>query len=437
VSSLQCLCFFLPPTLLCSLAFSIQMCAMAKRMNLLDLPERGPDLFILEFAVNDYQGQDHKVHLDHKSDVFFDGFQRLATCAETVVHKLLYDHPNAAVVFLEFQTAILNRKTAQLLHMGVAQHYQVPVISYADALWPDLYRLMDTLKPYDYAVPSSMDVGSILPYPHGCAPCHAEHIVESFRDKGCKSICVYMFRSGYHDGNCDVAGSPCYVPFFAHDAVHPSAVGHQIARDFLVEAIASTALLQCQGRKFSDHFLPTHSGWMAAGSNYHNELRAQTDFVLVQDTMEIFAKQHPLNSKQHSDGFALKSDGMADRKGWIATNPAGGETISFNIDLPKSDCYAVFLSVLKSYESVGSLTVIVEDTVTGSTTKPQSFDCIWKPHISIPADIQVTPDDPSRCTGKCQVTVITNPEIKDGRIGNKVKIMSLAVRKCFTKLAKN
>jgi hypothetical protein len=98
------------------------MCAMAKRLHLLDLSAGGgddnssppPDLFVLEFAVNDYQGQDHKIHLDHKTDVFFEGFQELAMCAEVVVRHLLTTYPNAAVVFLEFRTTILKRKTAQV-----------------------------------------------------------------------------------------------------------------------------------------------------------------------------------------------------------------------------------------------------------------------------------------------------------------------------------
>ena len=34
----------------------------------------------------------------------------------------------------------LGRKTAQLLHMGVAQHYQVPVISYGEAVLPEFFR---------------------------------------------------------------------------------------------------------------------------------------------------------------------------------------------------------------------------------------------------------------------------------------------------------
>jgi len=182
----------------------------------------------------------------------------------------------------------------------------------------------------------------------------------------------------------------------------------------------------------SEHLLPQHSGWLAAGPNYHEKLRARSDFVLVKDTMQFFGKQDPLLSHEHTKGWQLTSqDGMADRKGWIADNPAGGESLSFVIDLPQSECYAVYLSVLKSYETVGSFNVVVTDTAKKTTTPPQTFDCIWLPHISIPSDVQITKDGTVDCTGKCKVTVTTNPEIKDGRNGNKIKIMSLSARKCI------
>ncbi len=106
------------------------MCSMAKRLNVLysdlssKLPKssRGsPDLIVLEFAVNDYQGQDHLITVDSKKSVFFEGFRDLALCAEVVVHALLSRYPNAALMFLEMQTAIVTRKTGALLHMGVGE----------------------------------------------------------------------------------------------------------------------------------------------------------------------------------------------------------------------------------------------------------------------------------------------------------------------------
>lgn len=414
---------------------------MAKRMNFLDIPTE-PDIIILEFAVNDYQGQDHKVYVDHKTDVFFDGFQTIATCAEIVIYKLLVDYPNTAILFLEFQTAILNRKTAQFLHSGVAQHYNIPVLSYADTLWPDLYRLMDVLKPYHYSLPSNMktEIKQLqFPYPHGCAPCQAEHIVESFRDKGCKSICVFAERSGLykvdHDTTCDSDPNtePCYLPFLAHDAVHPSVIGHEIARDLIVHLIATVQSNICQGHSYSPDHVPTHGGWLVAASRrdipFGKELLARSNFVLVQDTMEIFAKQNPLLSSEHSSGFELKPDALS-RKGWIATNPMGGETITFTIDLPVGKCYAVFISVLKSYETVGTFSVAVEDLSQHTKTNPSVIDCLWEPHISIPVDIAVTNDETTECTGKCRVVIRTHKEIP-GRGGNLIKIMSLSARECI------
>jgi DNA-binding response OmpR family regulator len=58
-------------------------CSMAKRLNAMytDLSSKlppssnnEPDLIILEFAVNDYEGQDHITQIRHQASVFFDGF---------------------------------------------------------------------------------------------------------------------------------------------------------------------------------------------------------------------------------------------------------------------------------------------------------------------------------------------------------------------------
>lgn len=405
---------------------------MAKRINLLDFPSP-TDMFVLEFGINDYQGQDHKEQLDFKTDVFFEGFRELALCAETVVYHLLTKYPNAAVMFLEFQTAILNRKTAQLLHMGVAQHYQIPVISFADAMFPEYLRLVDKLRQFNYSVPNTIDINAIQPFPHGCAPCQVEQMHEMFHQAGCMSLCTFMQRSGLNSNECDVSGRPCYVPFFAHDDVHPSAIGHQIARDLLAEAIASTAVAKCKGKVFGKDLLPSHSGWMVAGSSYHEELRRRSNFLMVNDTMEMFSIHNPLVSNNHTAGFDLQKDQFG-RTGWIATNPAGGESITFKIDLPVGDCYAVFVSVLKSYENVGTFMVAIEDITTKTLIQSKTIDCLWKPRISVPNDIQVSADDvdsPS-CTGKCLVTITTNARTKETGM-NQVKILSLSARTCISK----
>lgn len=137
---------------------------------------------------------------------------------------------------------------------------------------PDYVRLGDKLKPYNYSVPDSMSIDEVLPFPHGCAPRQPERIVEYFRDNGCGSLCHFMRNSGYYEGECNKSGQPCFVPLFAHGDVHPSATGHEIARDLIAGAVASTALATCQGQNFSNHSLPTHSGWMVPGRKYGEEL---------------------------------------------------------------------------------------------------------------------------------------------------------------------
>lgn len=198
-------------------AHGADMCSMAKRLNILysDLqsqlmPFSEPDLILLEFAVNDYQGQDHLITIDHKTSVFFDGFQDLVLCAEVVIHSLLTRYPNAAVVFVEVQTAIVTRKSGSLLHLGVAQQYGIPVVSYAETMFSEYYRLVRLLEGMDdtsYSFPKDMwmkDGGigrildeqmkrdgvvvnasqyasAVLPYPHGCSPCQNWTIISQFR----------------------------------------------------------------------------------------------------------------------------------------------------------------------------------------------------------------------------------------------------------------
>ena len=192
-------------------AHGADMCSMAKRLNILysdlesNMPSTStePDLVILEFAVNDYQGQDHLITVDHKTSVFFDGFQELVLCAEVVIHSLLTKYPNAAVLFMEVQTAILTRKSGALLHMGVAQQYQIPVVSYAEVVFPQFYQLMKKLEEMDKisysfrerewmqdggiglnvteVVNASQYASAVFPFPHGCSQCLDQNIIPQFR----------------------------------------------------------------------------------------------------------------------------------------------------------------------------------------------------------------------------------------------------------------
>lgn len=354
------------------------MCFVAKRlMTMLDgFPkDRQIDMFILEFGVNDYQGQDHKVHLDHKTDVFFEGFERLALCAEAVVLKLLNTFPDAAIVFLEFQTAILNRRTAQLLHLGVAQHYQIPVISYAETMFPGFYRLLDLLEPFDYST-TAMD--PVLPFPHGCAACLDQYITESFRDKGCKSLCTYMKRSGREcNDSPQMNRVPCYLPFLAHDAVHPSMIGHQIAKDLIVHAIAEVGKNTCNEHYPSDYVIPPTT-WLGSSK----QLEQMTNFVMIKDTMGVFSKQDPLESNNHSEGFKLYGDNFAERKGWIATNEQGGEFLEFDVELVE-DCYEIVISILKSYEGMGKVTIELSDKTTGKTINAVVVDGVSRSLVGV------------------------------------------------------
>lgn len=231
---------------------------MSKRLNLLmknDLPPE-VDLFVLEFAVNDYQGQDHEHMVIHKTDVFFEGLDQIALCTEAVIVKLLRHYPDAAIVFLEMRGAKMERKTASFVHMGVAQHYQIPVISYEQAVFPDYHYIVEALKPYNYSTAIN---DMVLPYPHGCHSCIPEHIVEGemFRDSGCKSLCDLQSQAAHHHPSCHpdtLIGSgrePCYLPFFAHDNVHPSGIGHQIAADLLIDMIARTGRDLCEQKQVS------------------------------------------------------------------------------------------------------------------------------------------------------------------------------------------
>jgi len=215
------------------------------------------------------------------------------------------------------------------------------------------------------------------------------------------------------------------VSFLAHDAVHPSAVGHQIAADLIAESIVRTGLDLCRGHTYSDHDVLPTVGLMVEDPTV---LKKRSNFVMVKDTMHVFTKQDPLHASSHSPGFKLFGDSV-DRPGWIATNPSGGETVEFTMDLPTKPCYVINLAILKSYEKMGTFSVTVTDLITNKNTT-QRLDGLWLPRISVPSDVQITSDDDPGCTGKCKVTVTTDKQV-EGRTGNKVKIVTLSARECL------
>ncbi|GKY96225.1 hypothetical protein MPSEU_000582400 [Mayamaea pseudoterrestris] len=420
-------------------------CALAKRMtSMIEFLRRSheafeePDMILLEYSVNDYQGQDHVDHAVSKLDVFFQGFQDIALCAEAVVYKLLTEYPNAAVVFVEFRTAILERKTAQMLHMGVAQHYQIPVISYGDAVFPEFFELVnDKLNISDrYTVPIGE---TLLPFPYGCHECKPEHIIDQFRYsfnpqgvKKCRTVCDLMMYAGY---DCDFQALPppgrdyCYSPLFAVDAVHPSALGHRIANDLIVHALATAVKENCQRQRqgiqqssslaIRPQVLPP-SGWLGTPK----ALLTRSNFVMVRDADCLTYFCNTLLPVQRTPGFTLYSDSRGFLKlGWIATNSSGGETIDFEIDLPERPCYVVYLAILRSYSSdMGQMQVTVIDKTTGNGTSAQ-LDSLWEPKISVWSDNQITSDETPACTGQCILRVETLPQLAE-RTGNKVKILT-------------
>lgn len=421
---------------------------MAKRVNLIIDELRNqkviPDLYVLEFAVNDYQGQDEILFLDYKFNTFFEGFERIAMCTEAVVRKLLIHFPDLAVMFLEMRTSIMARKTASLLHLGAAQHYKFPLVSYDEAMFNDYQVLLDKLKPFNYSVAIN---DTVLPYPHGCHPCVKKHVVPFFQKDACRSVC-FMQRAGPggYTLPCDDLApgrEKCMVPFFAHDNVHPSGVGHQIASDLIIETIAATAKDVCQRgmaggktnrtKDLSVPFPVPSSGWMTANPAL---LDLYTEFIYVNDTYEMFANTRYLEPATHSEGFSYFVDPFY-RNGWMATNSTS-ESISFHIDLPQkasgtgnTGCYIPYLAVLKSYEGVGTFNVTMVDHTTHHVTTVD-VDTLWAPRISIPVDIPIADDmaNPVACTGNCSLTLTTHPEVL-GRGGNKVKIVTLSVRRCM------
>lgn len=449
-------------------AHGADMCAMAKRLNILysDLASQlpptsngAPDLIVLEFAVNDYQGQDHLITVDSKTSVFFDGFRELVLCTEVVVHALLNKYPTTAIVFLEMQTAIATRKTGALLHIGVAQHYQIPVISYAEALFPLFWELSYALQKmdktsltfakdqylYELGGVNANISSALFPYPHGCSPCQQQHIENQFRAGGCKSVCTFMERSNIiHDrklkcntreGHILEGRQECHVPFLAHDAIHPSAVGHAIASDLLVHTLASTQQHICEGDAIAKN---DHLPLTTFVADNFDQLEVQADYLVVNDVARIFSRWDKLEPIKGSEikGFArYADDNLKQRPGWIATDPLGNSKISFSIELPLGTCYVVYVAILRSYMGMGKFSVAISDFGVRSKMKPpnkittKEVDGLWESPISVWSDVKITEDTEPGCTGYCEVTITTNPTV-EGRRGNKVKVLTVSARRC-------
>lgn len=461
-------------------AHGADMCSMAKRLNILysDLQSQlmnsnnpEPDLILLEFAVNDYQGQDHLIMIDHKTSVFFDGFQELVLCAEVVIHSLLTTYPRAAIAFVEVQTAIVTRKSGALLHLGVAQQYGIPVISYAEAMFSEYYRLIRMLEGMDdvsYSFPKEMwmkdDGGggigiderrngvvnnasqyasAVLPYPHGCSPCQDQTIISQFRQGeciytcivvlniceivndtaltlhvfiaqnknnkpgGCKSICTFVERSSIihnrklkcnaKQNDIPPGRSECFVPYLAHDAIHPSAVGHAIIKDLIVDALATVQLRAClDGIVYERDVLPLTT--FVASS--FEDLKVRSDFLWVHDVDRIFSRWDelkPIAGKVSSGFKRYADDSLKQRPGWIATNEKGGESITFPIDLPPGECYTVYVAILRSYKGMGTMLIEVRDfgskkgnSASSKVTATKKVDGLWTSPISVWSDVQIT-----------------------------------------------
>ncbi len=438
-------------------------CSMAKRLNVMysDLASKlpsspdEPDLIILEFAVNDYEGQDHLVQVRYQASVFFDGFMDITLCSEVVIYSLLKRYKNTAIVFLEMQTAILPRKTGALLHMGVATHYQIPVISYAETLFhgfAELIRKLEKMDPISYSfLPSELVFGSkennvttsaLFPYPHGCSPCQPQNIVSQFRHGGCKSICTFVDRSNIVNdrklkckaNDIKSGRKECFVPYLAPDAVHPSAVGHGIATDLLVHTLASAQRNSCEGEGSSYQNELPMTTFVAKTTN---ELEVRGDFLVVNDAARIFSRWDRLKPIGKPQGFErYADDSLKQRPGWIATDTSGGSKIIFPIDLPPSECYVVYVAILKSYAGMGTMMVEVRDygnekndsELPKHSTK-KKVDALWQSPISVWNDVQITDDNIAGCTGYCEVDITTDPTVS-GRNGNKVKILTVSARRC-------
>mmetsp|Transcript_14053 Transcript_14053/g.41750 ORF Transcript_14053/g.41750 Transcript_14053/m.41750 type:complete len:627 (-) Transcript_14053:2135-4015(-) len=411
------------------------ICYLEKRLKLmLDFlaTDRGmpqPDAVFLEYAVNDYEGQDDRTQLFFIEDVFFDGFQEIATCAEGIVRGLYEKFPDIFLLFAEFKTAIEKRQTAQFLHMAVAQHYDVPVISYADAVLLPFFHQVAKLHPKHWSIDTSKGADGLVELPFGCSPdyqCHPQKLVGF----PCRELCkLYRGSQAPQCLNLPPGHKPCFMQLFVADEVHPSWLGHKFMTDLVTDLVISELESQCRNEEVHPSYMP-NDGLMTTPV----ALRGRANFLLVNETQMVSPKHVPdLTPTGASQAWQLIAE-RYDKYGWMSTVDKAGEMIEFGVDLPvgQSKCYTIFLGVLRSYEGMGKYLVRVTDHSGGGKKTERVLDGQWTPHISVWSEDMVTSDDPKKpdCTGKCSVQVFTMAK-EVGRTGNKVKILTLSARECL------
>ncbi|KAL9179457.1 hypothetical protein ACHAXT_008747 [Thalassiosira profunda] len=114
----------------------------------------------------------------------------------------------------------------------------------------------------------------------------------------------------------------CFVPFFAHDAVHPSAVGHAIAKDLIVHTLASAQRASCEGELVLERDVMPLTTFVA--DSFH-QLEVRSDYLVVKDVARVFTRWDRLQPiKNGAEDFELYADDdLKQRPGWISTNPEG------------------------------------------------------------------------------------------------------------------
>ena len=259
------------------------------------------------------------------------------------------------------------------------------------------------------AVPAS----AVLPYPHGCSPCQLDNIIPQFRGGGCKSICTFVERSKIiHDRKLkcnpkDISlhhRQECFIPFLAHDAIHPSAVGHAIIADVIIDALAWTQWQFCHDGIIPEHDEDSTSLPLTTfvADSFH-ELQLRGDFLWVRDVDRVFSRWDELQPMRGKTSLGFRryaDDELKQRPGWIATNEKGGERITFPIDLPSGGgaCYVVYVAILRSYKAMGTMRVEVKDfgdkkggeNVFVKSSFVKEVDGLWSSPISVWSDVQIT-----------------------------------------------